>query len=121
MKPFADVPSDAWYAADVAAAQAVGIALGSDGNFRPNDSISRAEVVSLITRAYENKHGAITMPLATPSFRDGKSIPSWANEAVIKASSLQLVNGYTDSTFRPGNPATRAEAVKLIVGLCLQM
>ncbi|WP_168929077.1 hypothetical protein [Paenibacillus dokdonensis] len=29
-QPFADAPGKAWYASDVAAAQAVGIALGSD-------------------------------------------------------------------------------------------
>lgn len=120
-QPFADVPSHAWYATDVAAAQAAGIALGSDGAFRPNASISRAEVVSLITRAYEYKHGLLAMDSSTSSFRDSKSIPSWASEAVTKAGSLQLVNGYPDGTFRPESPATRAEAVKIIVGLRLQL
>lgn len=120
-QPFTDVPSEAWYAADVAAAQAAGIALGSDGAFRPSDPVSRAEVVSLIIRAYEYKHGLIAAPATTASFRDATSIPSWASEAVAKSGSLQLVNGYQDGTFRPGNPATRAEAAKLIVGLRLQL
>ena len=116
-QPFADIPSEAWYASDVAAAQAAGIALGSGGSFRPNASISRAEVMALIIRAYEYKHGQVAAPSETVSFQDGKSIPSWASEAVTKAVSLQLVSGYPDGTFRPGNPTTRAEAVKLVADL----
>ncbi|WP_139173128.1 hypothetical protein [Fontibacillus panacisegetis] len=55
-------------------AGAADIALGSDGNFRPTDSISRAEVVTLITRAYEYKHGIIVVPSTAVSYRDGASI-----------------------------------------------
>lgn len=120
-QPFADVPSEAWYAPDVAAAQAAGIIIGSDGSFRPNASISRAEVVALITRAYEYKHGLIAVPSGSVSFQDWKSIPSWASEAVTKAVSLKLVSGYPDGTLRPGNPTTRAEAVKLIADLRFQL
>lgn len=118
---FADVPSQAWYATDVAAAQAVGIVFGSDGVFQPNAPVTRAEAVSLITRAYEYKNGSIALPAATDFFQDGNSIPTWASEAVIKASSLSLVSGYQDGTFKPGKLATRAEALKLIVSLRLLM
>ncbi|MNV68694.1 Endoglucanase precursor [compost metagenome] len=75
----------------------------------------------MITRAYEYKHGKVEVPSAAASFKDGKSIPPWASEAVAKAVSLQLVNGYPDGTLRPGNPATRAEAVKLIADLRFQL
>lgn len=47
----ADVPPDAWYADLLRAALDRGIVRGDEnGNFRPNDSISRAELVAILTR-----------------------------------------------------------------------
>lgn len=39
----------------------------------------------------------------------------WAEADVVGLTSLGIVNGYSDGTYRPMNPLTRAEAVKLIV------
>ncbi|MEF9991015.1 MAG: S-layer homology domain-containing protein [Romboutsia sp.] len=38
---------------------------------------------------------------------------SWAKEEIKKFSGLGYINGYGDNTFRPDNPITRAEYVKL--------
>lgn len=40
---------------------------------------------------------------------------TWANEAVLSLSELEIINGYPDGTFRPGNAVTRDEFVKMMV------
>lgn len=47
--PFADVRPDAWYAGDVAFLKSACIVSGdSNGNFRPNDALTRAEAARLL-------------------------------------------------------------------------
>ena len=38
----------------------------------------------------------------------------WAEDAIISAVNLGLINGYEDGTFRPENFVTRAEAISII-------
>lgn len=50
---FPDVPSDAWYADAVAAMTASGFVTGhTDGLFRPNDPLNRAQMAQLLMRAF---------------------------------------------------------------------
>lgn len=39
----------------------------------------------------------------------------WAKDAIEKLAQYNMISGYDDSTFRPGNNVTRAEFVKMIV------
>lgn len=41
----------------------------------------------------------------------------WGYNAIVEMSAQKVVNGYEDGTFKPGNPITRAEFVKLIVSV----
>lgn len=56
---FTDVPDDAWYAEAVRAGAALGLIEGDgDGTFRPEDTITRAETVTIINRMLGRKpHG----------------------------------------------------------------
>lgn len=38
----------------------------------------------------------------------------WAREHIEKMAELDVVNGYADGTYRPGNPVTRAEAAVML-------
>ena len=50
---FRDVPSNCWYTSCVKSAVALGIINGDgDGNFRPNDDITRAEATAVLTRFF---------------------------------------------------------------------
>ena len=42
---------------------------------------------------------------------------SWSSEAVLNLTKAQVVSGYGDMTFRPGNSVTRAEFMKMIVNV----
>ena len=58
-KIFPDVPDDKWYTDDVNKAAELGIVKGyeSDGTFRPEESISRAELAVVLMRLYEKVKG----------------------------------------------------------------
>lgn len=47
---YADVKADAWYAEAVETVSELGIMEGSNGKFRPNDPVTRAELATVIAR-----------------------------------------------------------------------
>ncbi|MDH7577293.1 MAG: phosphodiester glycosidase family protein [Bacillota bacterium] len=79
-----------------------------DGTFRPDRAISRAELAVLIARALE-------LPEARSPvvFEDAGQIPSWAQEAVRRATAAGILQG-SGGYFRPAASATRAEVATLI-------
>jgi len=113
---FPDVPGDSLYAAEIAAAEKAGITKGKpDGTFGFGDAISRAEMVTMLIRAYEYANGAVEGYSSKLPYSDGESVPDWALEATAKATFIGLIGGYEDGTYRPGASVTRAEAAKVIV------
>ena len=77
-----------------------------DGNVRPQGNITRAEFAAICARfdsgrAEENS-----------SFTDISG--HWAEKEIERAATLGWVSGYTDGSFHPDAPITRAEAMTLI-------
>lgn len=106
---FSDVNSGAWYASYISFARTYGVASGySDGTFRPDASVSRAELVKMLSTYFDLPGEAVET-----GFPD---VPAnhWAAGAVVYAVEAGWVSGYPDGTFRPEQPVSRAEAVKLI-------
>ncbi|MGM9615053.1 MAG: S-layer homology domain-containing protein, partial [Oscillospiraceae bacterium] len=101
---FSDVSATAWYATEVKTLASLGVINGyKDGTFRPNNSVTRAEFVTMLV----NLTGVSS---SSSSFSD-VSATHWAKNAIFAAASQGWVNGYEDGTFRPNNKITRAEAV----------
>ncbi|MFD1887971.1 S-layer homology domain-containing protein [Paenibacillus wenxiniae] len=75
-----------------------------DGTFRPNNSLTRAELASLLYRlqATSSNTGAVK------SFKDVSS-SFWANQAIQAMQSAGLMSGLPNGTFAPSKPITRAE------------
>ena len=106
---FSDVTADQWYAPYIAFAQTYGIASGyTDGSFRPEQSIGRAELVKLLC-AFET--GGLTA--GADGFSDVSS-SHWASAEIAHAAAQGWISGYPDGTFRPDQPITRCEAVRVI-------
>lgn len=104
---FSDVKRGDWYAPYVAFAKRYGIANGYlDGTFRPEQPVSRAELVKLIASYFTVEGGTSPFP----------DVPAghWAAEVVSFAAEEGWVSGYPDGTFRPDAPVSRAEAVKIL-------
>jgi len=106
---FVDVPLDAWFASHVDRAVAAGYISGyDDGNFRPQEPISRQEAATIVYRLDEPP-GA---PAGTlEQFADADVIPEWSRDFVAAVVEAGLMHGYDDDTFRPEAPITRAESV----------
>ncbi|MFB9275595.1 DNRLRE domain-containing protein [Cohnella cellulosilytica] len=104
-----------WAEASLAAASSAGILSGyADGTLRPNQLINRAEMVTMLMRAYPAETNASQPEL--PGFKDEAAIPAWSKASVAKALQLGLVVG-SQGEFKPAGAATRAEAVTVILRL----
>ncbi len=88
---------------------------GNDGRFRPEDSLSRAEAVAMLARLSVDEQGNLLYSgtPGTGGFSDVKR-GDWYAPYVAFARRYDIANGYLDGTFRPEQPVSRAELVKLI-------
>ncbi|QPC47537.1 S-layer homology domain-containing protein [Mangrovibacillus cuniculi] len=111
---FSDVKKNSWYESYVHIAYSHGIVTGYDnGTFKPNDKINRAEMASMIHRAFKD---SITFPAAgTKAFSDVTK-EFWAYNDITKVAGVGIINGYNNGTFKPKQPATRAEAITMMHG-----
>lgn len=88
---------------------------GIGGPARPDDPITRAEVSAVVTRMLGKEKTAKAMENYAPPFVDAAQIPSWAWGYVSVASSLGIVKGYPDGSFKAGNNVTHAEMLAMLV------
>lgn len=112
---FSDVQEiGTWAQTAVAQSVAVGIVTGySDGTFRPNANITRAELAVMIARAV----GATSKQTTSTGFVDDSEIPAWAKSAISSMKELGIISGRGDNSFAPQATATRAEAITLVMNL----
>lgn len=99
---FSDVPKGYWAANYIGYMQQFGIITGySDGSFRPDAPVTRAEFATIASRFEKLTEGS-------KSFTD---VPDtyWAARYINFAATRGWVTGYSDGTFKPENPITRAE------------
>ncbi len=80
-----------------------------DGSFKPQQVISREEMVAVIIRTFSNEIGRSAL-----TYTDADTVSEWAREYLEKATGLSLVEGYPDGSFRPRQTITRAEAAKVM-------
>lgn len=108
---FPDVPADSDYAEAIAYISETGIMVGdTQGNFNPEQIVSRAEMAALVCRMLGM---AEDLP-ASEIFSD-VSTDHWANAYVAKAAELGIVGGYGNGKFGPDDPVTYEQSVTMIV------
>lgn len=101
-----------WAAGYIGALAEKGIVTGyGDGSFKPNATISRAEMVTILSRILNFN----VLQTGTPASFTDVSSNYWAADAIRQASAAKLIQGVSASAFAPQNKATRAEAVTLII------
>jgi len=106
---FADIAGH-WAESDIKSAAAKGIVSGYPGGaFKPDHPVTRAEFVAMLAGAMklEGSDAALT-------FTDYGQIGGWAKPAVAQAVQAGIVAGYSDGSFRPNTPVTRAEMAVMI-------
>ncbi|MEF3302598.1 S-layer homology domain-containing protein [Paenibacillus sp. GYB003] len=114
---YADVrPEAAWYAGAVGAASEAGLIEGyEDGTFRPDAPVSREQLAAMLARAIRY---AGELPQADVSalgrFSDHADVADWAKQPAAQLLAAGLIEGITDTTFAPQEPATRAQSAVLL-------
>ena len=91
----------------------LGIMQGDEnGEFRPDDPITRAEFSAVVTRMKEVEDQAVQQQ--ETGFSD---VPKshWASGYIAIAQSLGIVNGMGDGTFAPESNVTYTDAAKMLV------
>ena len=112
--PFTDIASDDWCYSFVKTAYLAGITNGIEENvFGKGQNISRQDLCVMVYRAV--KAGDYSLGgEAEIQFADSAEISDYAQEAVSQMSKAGIVSGDENRNFNPLNPATRAEAAKII-------
>ncbi len=106
---FVDVEPDAWYREGVEYAVANGLMNGTSANtFAPNDTTTRAMIVTILYRL--EGEPATTMNLPFADVAAGK----WYSDAVNWASTNGVVTGYDENTFGPDDPITREQLAAIL-------
>ncbi|MCR4804674.1 MAG: S-layer homology domain-containing protein, partial [Clostridia bacterium] len=98
--------SDDWYNDAVSTLANAGVLTGfPDGTFRPNETLTRSQLVSIVASFTGLLEGEST-------FSDVAG--HWAYKAIVTAELNSWVGGYPDGTFRPDKGLTRAECVAIL-------
>ena len=82
----------------------------SDGTFKPNQEVNRAEFTAILARAMK-----LEAAKGEVQFTDADKIQGWAKEYIQQAVEAGILTGYNDNTFRPTGSITRTEAAVMIV------
>ena len=110
---FKDTPNNEWYSAFVGYLEKYNIiSRYEDGTFRPDESITRAEFVTIAVRYY-SLFNEVKSVSNTTKYND-LSNNYWAIKNISYATSEKWLNGYSDGSFRPDIVVTRAEVVTII-------
>lgn len=104
---FRDVASGSWYNTYVATLNNAGVITdSSNGYFRPNEAITRAELAAMLAKFSETTSAA--------NYFNDVSAKYWAANAIAICAKLGWITGYPDGTFRPDRNVTRAELMAMI-------
>ena len=103
---YSDVKGGDWYNNAISTLSNAGIVSGyPDGTFRPNASITRAEMSKII---------ALFAKLDKTTDRFSDIAGHWAEAYIKLAAGNGWIEGYPDGTFKPQQNITRAETVTMI-------
>ena len=112
---FSDVTDGAWYAQGTAWAVEAGIVSGyGDGQFGPNDAITREQLALMLYRYAQNLKLTTGTGASLTAFGDEEQVSSWARQALSWAVGAGIMGGTPENTLNPGGTATRAEAAVMV-------
>ena len=104
---FRDVATGSWYNTYVATLNNAGVITdSSNGYFRPNEAITRAELAAMLAN--------FTGTAGAANYFNDVSASYWAANAIAICAKLGWITGYPDGSFRPDRNVTRAELMAMI-------
>lgn len=113
--PFSDVSQSNAHAAAIAYVQLHGIVSGySDGTYKPDATVNRAEFTKIIVGAVFDAATIKSCDTSTLHFND-IDVNAWYAPYLCVAVAHNIISGYGDGSFRPSANINLAEASKIIV------
>ncbi len=113
---FSDVADTDNYAKAIELLNDLGIVTGDDNDgdgvmeFRPEDTITRAEVTAIIARIQ-----GMDVAAQTATEFDDVAADHWASGYIAQAASQGIVNGYGDGNFGPDDNVTYDQMIKMLM------
>ncbi|MGN7479357.1 S-layer homology domain-containing protein [Solibacillus silvestris] len=103
---FKDVPTSSKYYGAVAALTKAGIVNGYEDEFRPNATLTRAQLAKMLTIGFDLQQSAVT----TTKFADVNKLTDASTKNYIQTLvDYGITNGTTATTFSPNLKLTRAQ------------
>jgi spore germination protein YaaH len=80
-----------------------------DGTFRPNENVTREEMATILYRL-------LKLEYSNDNFKSFSDVSSakWSYNEITALSSIGILNGYEDNTFKPENNLSRGEMASLV-------
>ena len=108
---FEDIKTDYWFYKEVETLYNIGIVDGTDEHkFSPDESVTRAEFAVMAAK-FAN------LDYEGGNIFEDVSAGHWAYSYINAAANVGWVKGYPDGSFRPDEPISRAEVVRLVNGM----
>ena len=116
---FTDVKAGEWYEKAIKWASSNGIVEGDgDNTFRPDDPVTRQEMVAMLYRYVVTYLHELPLPAdgdnQWKSFPDYEDVADWATTPFAWAVHYGIING-DDGKLNPTNTATRGQAAKIVM------
>ena len=118
--PFEDVTRGYYYEDTITWAAANGIVNGyGDGNFGPEDVITREQMAAVLYRYAQYKGmTAVTLEENLTQFPDENQISGYAVQALNWAVGQELISGMDNGTLAPQGSAIRAQVATIFMRFC---
>ncbi len=115
---FIDVPTGMWYTGAIAWASGKGIVSGTTSTtFSPDSLVTREQLAVLMERFCSSMGSPLPKSGSPVTFTDSSSIGDYALGSIQSCYAAGLLSGYTDGSFQPLKPASRAEAAAICARL----
>ena len=79
-----------------------------------NDEVTREQVAVAFYRYANFKNYDLTTEADLTAYTDASKVSSWANTAMVWATSNNLISGHTATTLEPSKTAIRAEIAVIL-------
>ena len=113
---FEDVSSEAWYAGIVQTAVAIGLAHGNGNRFRPEDTLSRQELINILMNVY-----SLIAEQEQSKISDEKDIAALVFDALKEVYIHDLLSVGNREGFISNEITTRAESATVLIKIMEQI
>ncbi len=116
---FGDVPQGKWYSDAISWAANNSIVNGTgNGNFSPNNPVTREQLVTILYRYAESKGYDVSASADLSGYPDADQVQDYAQPAMAWAVAENIIQGMEDGTLKPAGNASRAQIATILMRFC---